>query len=249
MSVLISINYVSFSTSCIRLKGYFSRKRYLMNTNFEIGEITQSYHMLSMSKTFEIGEITQSYHMLSMSKTIDSDIWLSIIDNRKALATDNRLISIIITSLVLLFVSVTPMGELSLFVIIVQHHNMQHIAENVTFGFGECLSGVTKSLLTSVQLVYNLHCSLVGLWYISIHHKTATRFFFVLYQYFKLAIFKFNSWFSEYFHLISIPVQRCFVSCTLIGRNSHYSCHYAGAFKTCLNPPRGREERRIGTLA
>ena len=35
--------------------------------------------------------------------------------------------------LVLLFVSVTPMGELSLFVIMVQHHDMQHIAENVTF--------------------------------------------------------------------------------------------------------------------
>ena len=51
------------------------------------------------------------------------------------------------------------MGELSLFVIIVQHHDMQHIAENVTFG--ECLSGVFKSLSTSVQLVYNLHCSLV----------------------------------------------------------------------------------------
>ena len=82
MSVLLSINYVSFSNSCIRLKGYFSGKRYLVNTYFEIGEITQSYHMLSMSKT------------------IDSEISLSIIENRKALATDNRLISIIVTSLV-----------------------------------------------------------------------------------------------------------------------------------------------------
>ena len=40
------------------------------------------------------------FNMLSMSKTIDCEIWLSIIENRKALATDNRLISIIVTSLI-----------------------------------------------------------------------------------------------------------------------------------------------------
>ena len=38
--------------------------------------------------------------MLSTSKTIDSEIWLSIIENREASATDNRLILIIVTSLV-----------------------------------------------------------------------------------------------------------------------------------------------------
>ena len=53
---------------------------------------------------FEIREITQSFHMLSMSKTIDSEILLSIIENRKALATDNRLISIIVTSLVIFII-------------------------------------------------------------------------------------------------------------------------------------------------
>ena len=56
--------------------------------------------MYLMNTYFEIREITQSYHMLSMSKTIDSEMWLSIIENRKALATDNRFISIIFTSLV-----------------------------------------------------------------------------------------------------------------------------------------------------
>ena len=48
---------------------------------------------------------------------------------------------------------------------------------------------------------------------------------------------------------ITDALQRCFVSRDLIGRNESCAIQYRGALKTCLNPPRGRGEKRIGTLA
>ena len=50
---------------------------------------------------------------------------------------------------------------------------------------------------------------------------------------------------------ITDALQRCFVSRNLIGSahpcSDHNDC--AWALETCLNPPRGRGEKRIGTLA